>query len=241
MHRPTVTTPAASARAAARAVYQRKYDSGDRRLDLFPDLGDRFEGAALLAVVEYLLADQHRNTDDALDGLTILDHLLGRTAETYRLNLIRRARRSGATWQQVASALGLRSPQGAEALFVRLALTAADAMTVKTQHGQRDRLRTRQPRRFFSGPSRQADIVANRLWDLVNALLQHADALPTDVVDDLTYLVDERARHRTAMPETVRAQLRLSIAEIRQAGVFDRPRIVAEDISNELDRYAALT
>ncbi|MEV6844494.1 hypothetical protein [Actinoplanes sp. NPDC051411] len=63
-------------------------------------------------------------TDDALESLRDIPAARARL-ESAELDLIDRARRSGATWADIASALGLASRQAAEQRRLRLATSVA--------------------------------------------------------------------------------------------------------------------
>jgi hypothetical protein len=238
VHRPSETAPVQVARQAAHAIYQRRRAGGDPDLDRFDaiDVEDPWQVDAFVASHQRVSGDAL--AEDALDCLRVLDYLLGEL-ERRRLARIRLARRNGATWQRIAGALGLRSRAGAEALFVRLAHAAADRLNVKDE--RQARRTRRKPTRatataLTTAALRKASDRDRQLRALVGRLVDCRD-LPADAGDDLRYMLGELARGRAAgagLPESVYAQLRLSVAEIRCVRADGSARELAEQIAQLL-------
>jgi len=112
-----MTADIAAARAAADRIYMRRAESHD------PDL-ERLQAVNLLGIVAYA----HTCTSvpswvlrqDAEDSWIILEYFRA-AVDTNRFRILRMGReKAGMTWQDLATMIGIRSRQGAEALFLRL-------------------------------------------------------------------------------------------------------------------------
>lgn len=231
MHRPAESTPLHRARSAANSVLDRRRDRQveDPDLERFPDLDDPLSPViSFLAAVIYISRFQ-RVPDpilqsDALDQLTLIDHVRG-DLDKRTLAAIRLARRKGATWIQIARAMGLASRQGAEQLFQRLAHAA------EVKDGVRDERAARAARRRAATGTDRATL----LRGFVDELLALTGQLPQDVVDDLTYLTTELDRGRpAALPPSFETHLRLAVADLRAAGVTGETRRLVDQRAREL-------
>jgi hypothetical protein len=131
------------------SILHRRLACGDDTLELFPT--DDPAGA-----VQYVL--RHRDVPlkalaaDAEDALTLVCGLQAQ-ADHLEHDVIRFARKAGVPWSGIATRLGLRSAQGAEQRFLRLAAERAHGPR-DARYGRKERLgelRERQQARSAEG------------------------------------------------------------------------------------------
>lgn len=157
----------------------------------------RDDWSANRRLVEAVLRDDRPATGDALAALALVADLRADLDEVEQ-SLLALARRGGATWQEVAAALGLRSRQAAEQRWLRLrALTTTDLAAQRRRRQQdidiaepeidtlRARARTLDKRlaRLPGGTDRSAALVR-----LARRTLQDAVDAPPGPMHDLVRL-----------------------------------------------------
>jgi hypothetical protein len=145
---------------------------------------------------------------DALDQLTIYEWQ-ARELDRSRRDAIRLARRSGATWKQIAEALRLGSPQGAEQYWLALEELFEGPDGRRDDVAARDRLRP---------PPEPAETVAARrytgLRDELRRLLDARQHLPADVDEQLGAYRGEVTRRAEMPDDQLARELRLLLDDV---------------------------
>ena len=207
-----------AARAAAHRIAARRVRHHDPDLERFPDVDQ------LTDVVEYVARYQRVDpaalADDQVDLLTILRYTTART-DQLRQRAMTTARSLHVTWRELAQALGLRSPQAAEQLLLRLEAAADD------RYGVRDAPTGRAARRHVD------QHLTHPVIGVARNLLACRHLVPDDLADtagvDLDDVDERLPADGQPITDGLVAVLRLIVKDLlgRREGVDQRLRTLA--------------
>ncbi len=201
--------------AAADRIATRRYEADDQDLDRLDE--------GLLGVVAYVgrykrVPEAVRRADVA-DALVIVEHLRA-VLDSAELNLMETGRGAGMTWQELASARGIRSRQGAETAYRRLRNAVRGS-------GTKDHQRERASRENERALSRWLWVHTGTLRATVQRVNTIRGVLPADVVSDLDELLATIPPPGEPATATFAARLAVLLEELVEGSLPLPPSVTA--------------
>jgi hypothetical protein len=207
------------ARDAADRIAMRRYEARD------PDLSRLEDGLLSIAAYagRYQRVPEHIRRADVTDALVILDHLRA-LLDSNELAIIEMGRAAGMTWQDLATARGLSSRQGAETAYRRLRNAVRGS-------GTKDHERERASRQNDRELSRWLRRNTSTLCAAALRINTARDRLPADLVTDMDELIAACPTAGVPATPAFAARLALFLDEVQDRAV-NLPPTVAEVLNS---------